>query len=60
MVEGQHVCGLNRLALEQPRIVLENLTNLDQLPPTGAVMVIGILRLKGGSGSPASVLALVP
>ena len=52
--------AVNRLALEQPRIVLENLTNLDQLPATGAVMVIGILRLKGGSGSPASVLALVP
>jgi kynurenine formamidase len=52
--------AVNRLVLEQPRIVLENLTNLDQLPPTGATLVIGILRLKGGSGSPASVLALVP
>jgi kynurenine formamidase len=52
--------AVNRLVLEQPRIVLENLANLDQLPPTGATLVIGILRLKGGSGSPASVLALVP
>jgi kynurenine formamidase len=52
--------AVNRLMLEQPRIVLENLTNLDQLPPTGAVLVIGVLRLKGGGGSPASVLALVP
>lgn len=52
--------AINRLVLEQPRIVLENLTNLDQLPPTGTTLVIGILRLQGGSGSPVSVLALVP
>ena len=50
----------NRLVLEQPRIVLENLTNLEQLPPTGTTLVIGILRLRGGSGSPATVMALVP
>ncbi|HLF03844.1 MAG TPA: cyclase family protein [Dehalococcoidia bacterium] len=52
--------AVNRLVLEQPRLVLENLASLDQLPPTGAVLVIGRLRLQGGSGSPASVLALVP
>ncbi len=46
--------------LEQPRIVLENLTNLDQLPPTGTTLVIGILRLRGGSGSPVAVTAFVP
>jgi kynurenine formamidase len=50
----------NRLVLEKPRIVLENLTNLDQLPPKGTTLVIGILRLRDGSGSPAAVLALVP
>jgi kynurenine formamidase len=49
----------NRLVLEQPRIVLENLTNLEQLPPVGATLVIGVLRLRGGSGSPAAVLALL-
>ena len=52
--------SINRRALEQPRIVLENLCNLDQLPPVGATVVIGALRLQGGSGSPASVLAFVP
>lgn len=50
----------NRLVLEQPRIVLENLTNLDQLPPIGTTLVIGVLRLLGGSGSPAAALALLP
>ena len=38
----------------------ENLANLDQLPAGGATLVIGVLRLSGGTGSPASVLAFVP
>lgn len=50
----------NNQVLEQPRIALENLANLDQLPPTGSTLVIGLLRLKDGSGSPVSVLAFVP
>ncbi|HEY9833201.1 MAG TPA: cyclase family protein [Stenomitos sp.] len=51
--------AINRLVLEQPRIVLENLTNLDQLPAIGTILVIGVLRLLGGTGSPVAVLALV-
>jgi kynurenine formamidase len=50
----------NRQVLAQGGIVLENLTNLDQLPAQGTILVIGILRLRGGSGSPAAVMALVP
>ena len=55
-------CGftVSRLVLSHSRIVLENLTNLQYLPPTGAVLVIGLLKLEGGSGSPAAVTALVP
>jgi kynurenine formamidase/alkylation response protein AidB-like acyl-CoA dehydrogenase len=52
--------AINRLVLEKPRIVLENLTNLDQLPPRGAMLAIAPLLLKDGSGSPVGVLALVP
>jgi len=52
--------SINRMVLEKRRIVLEYLANLCSLPPTGSTLVIGILRLKGGSGSPASVLAFVP
>ena len=52
--------AVNSLVLSQPRIVLENLANLDQLPAVGSFLVIGVLRLRGGSGSPVSVLALVP
>lgn len=51
---------INRLVLAQPRIVLENLTNLDRLPPMGTTLIIGILRLQDGSGSPAAVVALIP
>ncbi len=51
--------NVNKLVLEQPRIALENLTHLEQLPPTGVNLVIGILRLQGGSGSPVSVMAFI-
>lgn len=39
---------------------LQCLMNLDQLPPTGAVVVAAPLKIRGGSGSPLRVLALVP
>jgi kynurenine formamidase/alkylation response protein AidB-like acyl-CoA dehydrogenase len=52
--------AINRLVLEKPRIVLENLTNLDQLPPRGAMLAIAPLLLQNGSGSPVGVLALLP
>lgn len=50
---------VNKLVLKEQRIVLENLTSLEQLPAGGITLVIGILRLLGGSGSPVSVLAFV-
>ena len=52
--------SINRLVLEKPRLALECLANLSELPPVGAMLIIGLLRLRGGSGSPASVLALAP
>jgi kynurenine formamidase len=39
---------------------LENLQNLKQLPPIGSWIIVGVLPLVGGSGSPARVIALVP
>lgn len=50
----------NKQVLEGNGIVLECLDNLEQLPPTGATAVIGILRLQQGSGSPVSVMAFIP
>jgi kynurenine formamidase len=39
---------------------LENLTNLDDLPPTGALVMALPMKIAGGSGGPVRVLALVP
>jgi kynurenine formamidase len=39
---------------------MSSLNNLDQLPPTGAVLVTPPLKIADGSGSPIRVLALVP
>ncbi|MFD0848713.1 cyclase family protein [Sphingosinicella xenopeptidilytica] len=41
------------------RYGLQCLQNLDQLPATGAVLVCPPLKIRGGSGSPLRVLALV-
>jgi kynurenine formamidase len=42
------------------RFGLASLCNLDQLPPTGAIVVAAPLRIVNGSGSPLRVLALTP
>jgi kynurenine formamidase len=50
----------HRFLLGSGRYGLTQLANLAQLPPTGAVIVVAPLKLVGGTGSPARVLALVP
>lgn len=47
-----HMHGNNRFGLP-------SLTNLDLLPPQGAVLITPPLKIRQGSGSPARVLALV-
>jgi len=39
---------------------LQCLSNLDRLPATGAMLIAPPLKIKGGTGSPLRVLALVP
>jgi kynurenine formamidase len=39
---------------------IENLTNLNLLPPTGAVVFALPMKIEGGSGGPVRVVALVP
>jgi len=39
---------------------LAGLSNLDQLPPTGAIVVAAPLKIAGGSGSPLRVIAITP
>ena len=42
------------------KIAIECMANLDQLPPTGSTLVLGPLQLQDGSGSPMSIMALIP
>ena len=39
---------------------LASLCNLDQLPPTGAVVIAAPLKIVNGSGSPLRVIAITP
>lgn len=41
------------------RYGLQCLTNLDRLPPTGAMILAAPLKIRNGSGSPLRVLALI-
>lgn len=42
------------------KLALECMANLDKLPATGATLILAPLQLRGGSGSPLDVVALVP
>jgi kynurenine formamidase len=46
--------------LPSGRYGVENLANLERLPPSGAVVVVGAPPFEGGSGGPSRVLALLP
>ena len=48
------------LTLRKHRLTIENLTNLDALPPTGAWVVLGSPRNANGSGAPGTVFGFVP
>jgi kynurenine formamidase len=50
---------VHRLWLPSGRWAAEGLTNLDRVPASGATIVIGALKVVGGSGGPARILALV-
>jgi kynurenine formamidase len=41
------------------KLGLASLCNLDQLPPTGAILIAAPLKLVNGSGSPVRAIAMV-
>ena len=51
---------VHRIGSGQGVANLENLTNLNQLPATGALVLALPMKIEGGSGGPARVVALVP
>jgi kynurenine formamidase len=50
----------HRILYERNIPGLENLTNLDQLPVSGATLVALPMKIKGGSGAPLRAVAIVP
>ena len=42
------------------KIAIECMANLNEMPATGATLVLGPLQLQDGSGSPLSVMAFIP
>ena len=51
---------VHRIAAAENVAGLENLTGLDQLPAAGFVIMALPMKIQGGSGGPARVVALVP
>ncbi len=51
---------VHRVAAERNVPGLENLTNLEQLPPRGATVIALPMKIEGGSGGPLRAIALVP
>lgn len=52
--------SVHRLAAANNVAGLENLANLEALPPSGATVIALPMKIAGGSGAPARVIALVP
>jgi len=51
---------VHRIAAARNVPGFENLTNLDRLPPRGALVVALPMKIEGGSGGPLRAVALVP
>jgi kynurenine formamidase len=50
---------VHRIAAARNVPGFENLTNLDQLPPTGAIVIALPIKIEGGSGGPLRAVAMV-
>lgn len=51
---------VHRIAAAHNVSGLENLTNLDQLPARGAILIALPMKIEGGSGGPLRAIAVVP
>jgi kynurenine formamidase len=51
---------VHHLVLGADKFMIENLNNLGALPPRGATVVIGVLKVRGGSQAQARIFALLP
>lgn len=51
---------VHRIAARHNVPGIENLANLDRLPPTGFMLIALPVKIEGGSGGPVRVIALIP
>lgn len=50
----------HRILFKENIPAFENVANLDELPPSGALVFALPMKIKGGSGGPLRIIALVP
>jgi kynurenine formamidase len=50
----------NQLLLRHHRMHLENLCGLGEMPSAGGWIIVGGIRIRAGSGSPATMFGLIP
>ena len=50
----------HRILFDKNIPALENVANLDKLPPTGAFVIALPMKIKGGTGGPLRIVAFVP
>ena len=51
---------VHQILAEANRFAIENVAHLEQLPPRGAVITALPMKIKGGTGGPVRVMAVVP
>ncbi|KAK7098054.1 isatin hydrolase-like [Littorina saxatilis] len=57
---GQSVNFAAHVVMGENQIVgLENVANVGDVPPRGSIIVIGLIKLKDGTGGPSRVIAIV-
>lgn len=54
-----HLVATSQVAYNRPWLLIENLTSLEQLPPIGATLVLGPLKIQAALAGPVRALALV-
>ena len=51
---------VHRVLCAADKLALENIANLDKLPPSGAMLYVIPMPIKQGTGAPARVFAIIP
>ncbi len=52
--------GVHQALFAENKLALENIANLDKLPPSGTMLYVIPMLIKDGTGAPARVFAILP